>query len=132
MSLIDRALRLGPGGPYLLQAAIAAEHARAPTPAETDWSRIASLYDLLRLAQPSPVIELNRAVAVAMAEGPERGLELLDHADLADGLSDYQWFWSSRGDLPHRDESLFLRLAGAGGQQLAVRGERHRPHARTT
>ena len=73
-----------------------------PTPAETDWSRIASLYDLLRLAQPSPVIELNRAVAVAMAEGPERGLELLDHADLADGLSDYQWFWSSRGDLLRR------------------------------
>jgi RNA polymerase sigma-70 factor (ECF subfamily) len=102
LSLIDRALRLGPGGPYLLQAAIAAEHARALTPADTDWQRIASLYELLLRAQPSPVIELNRAVAVAMAEGPERGLELLGDANLADELSDYQWFWSSRGDLLRR------------------------------
>jgi RNA polymerase sigma-70 factor, ECF subfamily len=102
LSLIERALRLGPGGPYLLQAAIAAEHARASTPAETDWSRIASLYDLLLRAQPSPVIELNRAVAVAMAEGPERGLELLDEPALAEELRDYQWFWSARADLLRR------------------------------
>jgi RNA polymerase sigma-70 factor (ECF subfamily) len=102
LGLIDRAARLGVAGPYLLQAAIAAEHARAPTADDTDWARIASLYELLAKAQPSPVIELNRAVAVAMAEGPERGLELLDDPALREDLSGYQWFWSSRGDLLRR------------------------------
>jgi RNA polymerase sigma-70 factor, ECF subfamily len=102
LGLLERAARLGPLGPYVLQAAIAGEHARAAGPDETDWSRIASLYGLLARAQPSPVIELNRAVAVAMAEGPERGLELLDDPGLSDSLSDYQWFWSARADLLRR------------------------------
>src|SRR5439155_17489328 len=62
----------------------------------------ASLYGLLAEAQPSPVIELNRAVAVAMAEGPERGLELLDEPELARALDGYQWFWSARADLLRR------------------------------
>jgi RNA polymerase sigma-70 factor (ECF subfamily) len=102
LGILDRALRLGPPGPYALQAAIAGEHARAASPDQTDWRRIASLYELLVRAQPSPVIELNRAVAVAMAEGPERGLELLDTPELADRLADYQWFWSTRADLLKR------------------------------
>jgi RNA polymerase sigma-70 factor (ECF subfamily) len=102
LGLLERAGRLGPAGPYVLQAAIAGEHARAVTPEETEWGRIASLYGLLAMAQPSPVVELNRAVAVAMAEGPERGLELLDEPQLADALDGYQWFWSARADLLRR------------------------------
>ena len=108
LGLLDRAARLGPPGPYTLQAAIAGEHARAASPDQTDWKRIASLYDLLARAQPSPVVELNRAVAVAMAEGPERGLELLDDGDLADQLTEYHLFWSARADL--------LRRLGRRGQ----------------
>jgi RNA polymerase sigma-70 factor (ECF subfamily) len=108
LGLLDRAARLGPPGPYTLQAAIAGEHARAASPDQTDWKRIASLYDLLARAQPSPVVELNRAVAVAMAEGPDRGLELLDDGDLADQLTEYHLFWSARADL--------LRRLGRRGQ----------------
>ena len=110
LGLLERALRLGPLGPYALQAAIAGEHARAATAAETDWERISSLYGLLAMAQPSPVVGLNRAVAIAMAEGPERGLELLDDPELAEPLADYQWYWSARADLLRRsgriDESM--------------------------
>jgi RNA polymerase sigma-70 factor (ECF subfamily) len=102
LGLLERATRLAPPGPYVLQAAIAGEHARALGPAETGWPRIASLYGLLARTQPSPVIELNRAAAVAMAEGPERGLELIDDPELADQLSDYQPFWSARADLLRR------------------------------
>jgi RNA polymerase sigma-70 factor (ECF subfamily) len=102
LGLLQRASRLGPPGPYALQAAIAAEHARSDGPAETDWARIASLYGLLALSQPSPVIELNRAAAVAMAEGPERGLELMDDPAVAGELTDYQPFWSARADLLRR------------------------------
>jgi RNA polymerase sigma-70 factor (ECF subfamily) len=102
LGLLERASRLAPPGPYVLQAAIAGEHAQASSPAETDWPRIASLYGLLARAQPSPVIELNRAAAVAMAEGPERGLELMDDPALADPLADYQPFWSARADLLRR------------------------------
>ena len=102
LGVLERASRLGPAGPYVLQATIAAEHARAESPAETEWPRIAFLYGLLARAQPSPVIELNRAAAVAMAEGPERGLELMDDPALAEELAGYQPFWSARGDLLRR------------------------------
>jgi RNA polymerase sigma-70 factor (ECF subfamily) len=108
LGLLERAFRLEPAGPYTLQAAIAAEHARAASPAETDWPRIVSIYELLASAQSSPVIELNRAAAVAMAEGPERGLELMDDPELAEPLDDYQPFWSARADL--------LRRAGRTGE----------------
>jgi RNA polymerase sigma-70 factor, ECF subfamily len=104
LGLLERAARLGPPGPYVLQAAIAGEHARAAAAEDTDWQKIASLYGLLARAQPSPVIELNRAVAVAMAGGPERGLELLDEPELAEALDRYQWFWSARADLLRRLE----------------------------
>jgi RNA polymerase sigma-70 factor (ECF subfamily) len=93
-------LRNLPSAPYALQAAIAAEHARAPAAEATDWPRIAALYGLLARAAPSPVVELNRAVAVAMAEGEERGLELL--APLADELAGYHLFHSARADLLRR------------------------------
>jgi RNA polymerase sigma-70 factor, ECF subfamily len=102
LGLLERAGRLGAPGPYVLQAAIAGEHAKAASPEQTDWQRIASVYGLLAMVQPSPVIELNRAVAVAMAEGPERGLELLDEPELAEPLADYHLFWSARADLLRR------------------------------
>ncbi|TML75017.1 MAG: RNA polymerase sigma factor [Actinobacteria bacterium] len=88
-----------PPGVYALQAAIAAEHARADTADATDWLRIAEVYALLAQAVPSPVVELNRAVAVAMAEGPERGLELIERID---GLDGYHLFHASRADLLRR------------------------------
>ncbi|MEP7055275.1 MAG: DUF6596 domain-containing protein, partial [Actinomycetota bacterium] len=89
----------GPLGPYGLQASIAACHARARTAAETDWQRIAELYEALAQAMPSPVIELNRAVAISMAFGPAAGLEIVD-ALVADGSLDaYHLLPAARGDL---------------------------------
>ncbi len=103
-SLWDRAqieegvglLRHQPPGPYVLQAMIAAQHARAAQPSDTDWARIADLYALLARVAPGPVVELNRAVAVAMAEGPDRGLDLIDRIH---GLEGYHLLHSARGDL---------------------------------
>ena len=85
-------------GPYLLQAALAACHARARRAADTDWPRIAALYDQLRVAMPSPVVELNRAIAHSMAFGPEAGLELLDEIADAVALRDYAPLPAARGD----------------------------------
>jgi len=89
----------GPLGPYTLQAAIAACHARAHTAAETDWERIAALYGVLTEVAPSPVVELNRAVAIAMAFGPAEGLELVDALASAPALKAYHLLPSVRGDL---------------------------------
>ena len=100
--LVRGALASGRIGPYTVQAAIAAVHAEAPEAASTDWSRIVALYDLLLRAEPSPVVELNRAVAVAMRDGPPAGLELID-ALLARGeLGDYYLAHSARADLCRR------------------------------
>jgi predicted RNA polymerase sigma factor len=89
----------GAPGPYRLQAAIAACHARACTAADTDWGRIASLYAALAALTPSPVVELNRAVAVAMAEGPAAGLEIVDALAAEASLAGYHLLPSVRGDL---------------------------------
>jgi predicted RNA polymerase sigma factor len=86
-------------GPYCLQAAIAANHARARTAEETDWPRIAALYDALTQVAPSPVVELNRAVAVAMAFGPAAGLEIVDALATEPSLKHYHHLPSVRGDL---------------------------------
>ena len=94
--MLDRALALRRAGPYQIQAAVAAQHAEE----ETDWRAIAALYGRLALLTPSPVVELNRAVAVAMAEGPERGLELVEA--LAADLDSYRLFHSARADLLRR------------------------------
>ena len=107
LRLVDRTLAMREPGPYQVQAVIAALHARAPRPEDTDWPQIAALYALLARMNPSPVIELNRAVAVAMADGPARGLPLVDA--LAGELEGYHLFHSTRADLlrrlDRRDES---------------------------
>ena len=100
LAALDRAEKLGGAlGPYALQAAIAACHARARTPAETDWARIAALYDALAQLTPSPVVELNRAVAVGMAFGPAAGLALVDALTAEPSLRSYHFLPSARGDL---------------------------------
>ncbi|HXG45557.1 MAG TPA: RNA polymerase sigma factor [Gemmatimonadales bacterium] len=102
LTLVRRAFRSQRFGPYTLQAAIAAVHAEAPTAAATDWERIVALYDVLLRMEPSPVVELNRAVAVAMRDGPATGLALVD-AILARGeLGDYHLAHSARADLCRR------------------------------
>jgi RNA polymerase sigma-70 factor, ECF subfamily len=101
-ALLERAISSGQIGPYALQAAIAAAHAEAPTAEATDWDRIVGLYDLLARADPSPVIELNRAVAVSMRDGPASGLALVD-AVLARGQLDaYHLAHAARADLLRR------------------------------
>ncbi len=98
LAALQRAEQLGSLGPYALQAAIAACHARARANDETDWARIVALYDALRQTMPSPVVELNRAVAVAMAFGPARGLELVDKLTSEPALKAYHLLPSVRGD----------------------------------
>ncbi|MGH9309250.1 MAG: RNA polymerase sigma factor [Vicinamibacterales bacterium] len=100
LAALERAERLGgERGPYTLQAAIAACHARARTPAETDWRRIATLYAELARATPSPVVELNRAVALGMADGPEAGLAMVDTLTSEPLLKSYHLLPAVRGDL---------------------------------
>jgi RNA polymerase sigma-70 factor, ECF subfamily len=98
LELAARAATAGPR-PYTLQALIAAEHSRAATAADTDWPRIVRLYDWLAQISPSPVVELNRAVAVAMADGPQSGLELIDEIE---GLDNYGPYHVARADLLRR------------------------------
>ena len=99
LAALERAEKLGSTpGPYALQAAIAACHARARTPAETDWPRIVELYETLAKVMPSPVVELNRAVAVAMAHGPQAGLDLVDALSAEPKLQAYHLLPSVRGD----------------------------------
>jgi RNA polymerase sigma factor (sigma-70 family) len=100
LAALDQAERLTPSpGPYVLQAAIAACHARAATAADTDWDRIAALYERLAQTTPSPIIELNRAVAVSMASGPAAGLDLVEPLLTHPSLSNYHLLPSVRGDL---------------------------------
>jgi RNA polymerase sigma-70 factor, ECF subfamily len=99
LALTRQARREEPSGPYALQAAIAAEHARAVDTRETDWEWIAALYDRLLSVHPSPVVELNRAVAVAMADGPAAGLELVDRLAAEGSLASYHLLHTTRADL---------------------------------
>jgi RNA polymerase sigma-70 factor (ECF subfamily) len=100
--LVERALASRRIGPYTLQAAISAVHAAAPTAAATDWAQIVGLYDVLVRADPSPVIELNRAVAVAMRDGPAAGLALIDAILGRGALADYHLAHSARAELCRR------------------------------
>ena len=99
---LARAEALGGDGPYVLQAALAACHARARQAADTDWPRIAGLYDRLREITPSPVVDLNRAIAHSMAFGPEAGLELLDEIADAPALRHYALLPAARADFLFR------------------------------
>jgi RNA polymerase sigma-70 factor, ECF subfamily len=105
-ALLERALRMRRPGPYQVQAAISALHAQAGEPGETDWPQIAALYTELMRMTPSPVIELNRAVAIAMADGPLRGLALLDSPQLGRALREYHLFHAARADLLRRAGQL--------------------------
>ncbi|HEX7209494.1 MAG TPA: RNA polymerase sigma factor [Propionibacteriaceae bacterium] len=100
LAVLDAAMEIRQPGPYQVQAAIAALHARAPRPEDTDWPQIATLYRGLKAMWPTPVIELNRAVAVAMADGPDAGLALIE--PLAEELGRYHLFHSARADLLRR------------------------------
>jgi RNA polymerase sigma-70 factor, ECF subfamily len=102
VSLVELALATRPVGPYTLQAAIAAVHAGAGSAAATNWTRIVALYDLLQRVSPSPVVELNRAVAVAMRDGPLAGLALVDSILARGELGDYYLAHSARADLCRR------------------------------
>ncbi|WP_106396386.1 RNA polymerase sigma factor [Actinocorallia populi] len=102
VSLLDRAMARRSPGPYQVQAAIAACHATAPTPADTDWPQIAALYARLSRLTPSPVVELNRAVAVAMARGPAAALPLLDALDSTGALAGHHLLPATRADLLRR------------------------------
>jgi RNA polymerase sigma-70 factor, ECF subfamily len=102
IGLLDQAMRRGPPGPYRLQACVAALHAVAPTAAATDWRRIALLYDQLMVVAGSPVVALNRAVAVAMVEGPAAGLDLMDPLAGSGALDGYHLLHAARADLLRR------------------------------
>lgn len=130
-SLLERALRMGRPGPYQVQAAIAALHDEAPRPDDTDWPQIALLYGRLAALAPSPVVELNRAVAIAMADGPRAGLLRLDALAADPRLADYPYFHSARADLLRRlevhDEAVAayrraLELTGNEVERAFLRG----------
>jgi RNA polymerase sigma factor (sigma-70 family) len=143
LAALERSEALGGGlGPYALQAAIAACHARARTPAETDWARIAALYDALTRLAPSPIVDLNRAVAVAMAFGPAAGLEVVDSLTSEPSLAGYHFLPAVRGDLldklgrfgearaefqraasltrNERERTLLLERAASAGARVSV------------
>ncbi len=129
-ALVEAALRAGgrAPGPYALQAAIAAVHAQAPTAAATDWAQIAALYGVLARVHPTPVVELNRAVAVAMADGIERGLALVEELDHRGELASYHLLPAARAELLRR-LGRHAEAAGSYRRALAlVSNETERRH----
>jgi predicted RNA polymerase sigma factor len=125
LAALERAESLG-GGAYTLQAAIAACHARAASTEDTDWARISALYTVLAYVSPSPIVELNRAVAVGMADGPERALPIVDALRTEKALAAYPQLPAVRGDLLQKAGRL--AEAGAEFQRAAelTRNERER------
>jgi RNA polymerase sigma-70 factor, ECF subfamily len=117
--LLESALREGATGEYALQAAIAALHARAQRVEDTDWTQIARLYDALLKKQPSPVVQLNRAAAIAMAEGPSSGLALIDELEARGELAGYHLLPAARADLLRR-AGRWREAAEAYRQALAL------------
>jgi RNA polymerase sigma-70 factor (ECF subfamily) len=117
LALVEASLQSRPPGSYALQAAIAGVHAQARIAEQTDWPQIASLYTLLLRVNPSPVVALNHAVAVAMADGPEAGLRLVDRLGTSDALSDYHLLPAARADLLRR---LGRRVEAADAYRAAL------------
>ncbi len=118
-ALVERAIATGEVGSYTLQAAISAVHARARSAAETDWARIVDWYDLLLQANPSPIVELNRAVAVAMQQGPDVGVELIDAILSRGELGEYHLVYAARADLCRRS-GRFEEARAAYAQALTL------------
>jgi RNA polymerase sigma-70 factor, ECF subfamily len=116
-ALLEAALRRGEPGPYQVQAAIAACHCTAAEAADTDWAEIAELYERLNHMLPTPVVTLNRAVAVAMADGPAAGLELVDELEASGALAGYHLLPATRGDLLRR---LGRHAEAAGAYRRAI------------
>ena len=127
IALVERALPLRRPGPYCIQAAIAAVHAEAASAAETDWAQIVALYDLLAQAETSPVVELNRAVAVAMRDGPAAGLVLVEGILARGELADYRLAHAARADLCRR---LGRHAAARESYQSALALSRQEPERR--
>jgi RNA polymerase sigma-70 factor (ECF subfamily) len=113
-AIVDRALRMGRVGPYQLQAAIAAVHDEAAAAADTDWPQILGLYEVLRRLSPSPVVELNRAVALAQVAGPESGLAVVDALRTDPAMAEYRFLHATRAD--------FLRRLGRWGEAAEAYG----------
>jgi RNA polymerase sigma-70 factor (ECF subfamily) len=126
-TLVERALASRRFGPYTLQAAIAASHAEAPSSEATPWGEIVGLYDLLLRAAPSPVVELNRAVAVAMRDGPAAGLELIEEILARGELADYHLAHAARADLYRR---LGLKAQARAAYERAAALTRQEPERR--
>jgi RNA polymerase sigma-70 factor (ECF subfamily) len=126
-ALVGRALSSSPTGPYTVQAAISAVHADAPSAAATDWSQIVALYDLLVRAAPSPIVDLNRAVAVAMRDGPSAGLSLIDSILARGQLADYHLAHAARADMYRR---LGDSTAARQAYQQALHLARQEPERR--
>jgi RNA polymerase sigma-70 factor (ECF subfamily) len=127
VALVEPALRSRRFGPYALQAAIAAVHAEAPTAAATDWPQIVALYDVLLRVEPSPVVELNRAVAVAMRVGPAAGLALIDGIFARGELQEFHLAHAARADLLRR---LGRKSDAAAAYGRALRLARQQPERR--
>jgi RNA polymerase sigma-70 factor (ECF subfamily) len=130
-ALTEAALRLGRVGPYQIQAAVAALHAQAPRAEDTDWPQIVGLYGLLARIQPSPVVELNRAAAIAMVEGPERGLALLATLEQRGELSDYPWLPAAQADLHRRAGQLPEAIAAYHRALALTQSDPERDYYRT-
>jgi len=126
-ALVQRALSSGRVGPYAIQAAIAAVHAEAPSVADTDWAEIVGLYDVLQRINPSPVVELNRAVAVAMRDGPDSGLALIDAILERGDLADYRLAHAARADMCRR---LGRRADARASYEKALKLARQEPERR--
>jgi len=126
-ALVQRALSSGRVGPYAIQAAIAAVHAGAPSVADTDWAEIVGLYDVLQRINPSPVVELNRAVAVAMRDGPDSGLALIDAILERGDLADYRLAHAARADMCRR---LGRRADARASYEKALKLARQEPERR--
>ena len=105
LPLVGESMRRNPG-PFALQAAIAAEHCKAERPEDTDWTKIVRFYDALQRIQPSPIISLNRAVAIAMMDGPDQGLALVNELAARGDLDSYHLFHATRADLLRRNGAI--------------------------
>jgi RNA polymerase sigma-70 factor (ECF subfamily) len=126
-ALVRRAMASPEVGPYVIQAAIAAVHAAAANAEATDWPQIVALYDLLQRVVPSPVVELNRAVALAMRDGPAEGLELVDRLLERGELGDYHLIYAARADLCRR---LGLNSEARAAYEKALNLARQEPERR--